>query len=395
VIEAEVRGYVDDQKPGDAEFLTRLARNIFALPKVEAASHSYSHPFYWDENDKTEALYEEQHLQLVDPYNPKRVDPQREVVGSVKFIEENLLPPDKKVKIFLWSGNCRPWPDAIRYTRELGIENMNGGDTIISRKHPSLSKVAPRCMLWKDQLQIYAANQNENVYRERPNFGGDVTGPFLGGFMHALDGFQRMESPRRLKPVNIYFHWYSGDNLASLKALTTLFDWSASQELHSLTASQYARIVRDARATRLFQKSEHHWLLVSEGSLRTFRLPKSDWQPDVAASRGVTGYRVNGEFVYIHTDGSPRVELVLSQNPARHVYLSASTAEVEFEKFQPALVQFSVREVRPCQIILAGFSGHARISVTINDTVSVMTADERGQLHLTLPNEARVTVQAA
>ena len=33
---------------------------IFALPQVEAASHTYSHPFYWIEGDRTEAFYDEQ-----------------------------------------------------------------------------------------------------------------------------------------------------------------------------------------------------------------------------------------------------------------------------------------------------------------------------------------------
>ena len=394
-IEAEIRGIVFGQRPSDAELLTRQAREVLALPKVEAASHAYTHPFYWNAGDRTVKEYARMNLQLHPPHNRPGtgLDLRREIAGSVEYIERELCPPGKRVKIFLWSGNCRPWPEALRMVRELGIENMNGGETAMSRKRPSVTRVSARALPWEGELQITSANENENIYRERWAVSGDTEAPFFGGFVLAQDGFERMEQPRRLKPVNIYFHFYSGDNLASLNALTRLFDWSLRQELHSITASDYARIVRDARSTRVIRESDTRWTLLNTGALRTFRLPKSNLVPDLTASRGVTGWRVSGESIYVHTDGSSRVELALSSGAAAHIRLEASTAEIQFSKLVAREAVFSVRDIRPCQISLAGLPARATASITVNGKHSSAQADASGVLKLELPNEAKVEVR--
>ena len=48
-------------------------------------------------------------------------------------------------------------------------------------------------------------------------------------------------SPRRYKPIDIYFHYYAGSKLASLNALKTVFDWSLSQNINPILASDYIR----------------------------------------------------------------------------------------------------------------------------------------------------------
>lgn len=392
-IEAEIRGLVVDQKPGDAALLARQAREVLAMPKVEAASHAYTHPFYWNAGDRTVRDYKRANLLLAEPLNHTGVELRREIEGSVRYIERELCPPGKPVKLFLWSGNCRPWPEALRLVRELGLENMNGGETAMSRKRPSVTRVSARALPWDGELQITAANENENIYRERWAVSGDTESPFFGGFVLAEDGFERMERPRRLKPVNIYFHFYSGDNLASLNALTRLFEWALKQELHSITASDYARLVRDARATRVFRQSDTRWTLVNSGALRTFRLPKSALVPDLAASRGVTGWRVSGDALYVHTDGSPRVELVLTERPGAHLRLEASTAEIQFSKLTAREAAFTVRDVRPCQVTLAGLPARATASITVNGKSSSWQTDAGGTLRMELPSEAKVEVR--
>ena len=392
-IEAEIRGLVVDQKPGDAAVLTRQAREVLALSKVEAASHAYTHPFYWNAGDRTVRDYKRANLLLAEPLNHTGVDLRREIEGSVRYIERELCPPGKPVKIFLWSGNCRPWPEALRIVRELGIENMNGGETAMSRKRPSVTRVSARALPWEGELQITAANENENIYRERWAISGDTEAPFFGGFVLAQDGFERMDQPRRLKPVNIYFHFYSGDNLASLNVLSRLFDWAQRQELHALTASDYARLVRDARGTRIFRQSDRRWTFAGNGALRTFRLPSAKLWPDLAASRGVTGWRVVGEALYVHTDGSPRVELVLSDKPPRHLMLESSTAEIQFTKLAASSAAFTVRDVRACQVTLAGLPPRATASIMVDGKPSAWTADADGRLRMELPSSATVEVK--
>ena len=61
-------------------------------------------------------------------------------------------------------------------------------------------------------FQVYAPNQNENVYTNH------FTGP-LYGYERVIETFLLTERPYRLKPVNIYFHTYSASRRASLEAL--------------------------------------------------------------------------------------------------------------------------------------------------------------------------------
>jgi polysaccharide biosynthesis protein PelA len=394
VIESEIRGLITDQKPGDEARMTAIAREMFALDNVQAASHAFTHPFYWNDTDRESALYEKPFLDLIPPFTMKEIDVEREVVGSVKFIQERLLPPGKQVEIFLWSGNCRPFPEAIRLTRELGIENMNGGDTTLSRRNPTLTQVSPRAIPWGDELQIHAANQNENVYRDRWKPYGQSDIPFYGGYIHAIESFQQTGSPRRLKPVNVYFHFYSGDSLMALKALTKALDWSVEQPLHSLTARQYAQTVRDCRNTRLFRAPDKRWILVNDGNLRTFRIDRPTGLPDISQCEGVTGYAVSGEHLYIHTDGSPRVTLRFSYQPSAHIYLISSSAEIEFTKLAPESAVFSVSDLRPCRVTLGGAFAGAQYEVRINEQPTTLRADSKGHLALTLPNTARVALKS-
>ncbi len=244
IIEAELRGLIRTQRAADAPVLAAVARGIFALPQVEAASHTYSHPFFWIEGDRTEAFYDEQYLDLKAPQ--EKLDLVREIEGSVRYINEQLAPPDRPVRVFLWTGNCRPPPEALALTRRLGLENINGGDTLITARNRTLTAVAPRTMPWGDELQIYAPNQNENVYTN------NWRGPLFGTFTHVLATYALTETPRRLKPVNLYYHFYSGDYPASVHALETIYDWVMTQPLHALTVSGYARLARDARHTAVF-----------------------------------------------------------------------------------------------------------------------------------------------
>ncbi len=394
IIEAETAAIIDKQDPTDRLLLTELAREVFALEKVEVGSHTYSHPFFWKENDRGENIYDQQKLLLRPALVEPGVNYHREVVGSINYIRRELIPDWKSVEIMLWSGNCRPWPEALRYCRELGVENMNGGDTAMTRKNPSLTRVSGHSVPWGDEIQIFCAHQNENVYRFRWKGGSGPDSVFLGGFILALDSFKLTESPRRLKPVNIYYHWYSGDNLISFSPLKQLYEWSMKQELHAITAAPFARLVRDLRNTRVYQKSPSQWILKNDGFCRTFRMNKSALVPDIATSKGVTGWREYLDSIYIHTDGSPTVELNLSPQPPAHVYLQSSTAEIRMMDLTKTSAYFYAKDYRPCNVTLAGFSPKQNVTITVNGKPMAWAADAAGILAMELPQEALVRVTA-
>ncbi len=388
IIEAELRGLIRTQRLEDRKVLEAIAREIFALPHVEAASHSFSHPFYWIEGDREAVYYDEQNLDLKEPY-PK-LDLRREITSSVRYINEHLAAPGRPVQVFLWSGNCRPPPEALALVAELGIVNVNGGDTIISRLNPTLTAVAPRTMPWGDRLQIFAPNQNENVYTN------NWRGPHFGTFIHTLDTFALTESPRRLKPVNVYYHFYSADYPAAFHALETIFDAVAKQPLHAIPLSLYARIARDSRDTAIYTDGTDGWVLVNGGDLRTFRLPESAAsQLDLARSSGLTGWNTHQQNTYLHANGARCVTVTRSATPSPHPRLETSSAEIVFHAFGPRRFEFSVSDLRPVQVAFAGFAPGSRVQVTSGGKTETLAADPAGRLPLALPATARVALDLA
>src|SRR4029079_15926162 len=103
--------------------------SIFALPNVQPGSHTYSHPYPWSNLDpEGEESPSAQNLELKPWANyAGDIDVNREVRGSVEYMNRVLVPPSKQVEIMLWSGDCQPGAEALRLCRELHIENMNGG----------------------------------------------------------------------------------------------------------------------------------------------------------------------------------------------------------------------------------------------------------------------------
>lgn len=388
IIEAEVKVDMVGMDPYLRPKFEAVARDIFELPNVEVASHSYSHPFMWIPDDKTAYLYDRLNLELRVPYNA--VDLRREIAGSVNYINTELAPPGKEVEVFLWTGNCRPPPEALRIVRELGIVAMNGGDTLISRKVPTVNAVAPRTIPWGDEVQVLAPAQNENVYTN------DWEGPLFGTFVNVIETFERTESPRRFKPVNIYYHFYSADFFSSLRALVMIHEWAMEQNLHSIKVSDYVKLAADSRDTTMFASGEASWTMVNQGLSNTYRFSANvENRIDMANSEGVTGWIEHQGDLYIHTDGRPVSKLTLVDEgviPTIEPRLVSSTAELVFTQRKTGDVRFTVKDLRPATVVLAGLPSQSALSVAINGSTEEMISTEAGRLEMLLPPVAEVSL---
>ncbi len=140
--------------------------------------------------------------------------------------------------------------------RKADLYNLNGGETTIRKSHPFISRISPMSRPVGRELQLYAPIMNENVYTNL------WRGPYYG-FRHVIETFELTDRPRRLKPIDIYYHFYSGEKTASLRALKEVYDWTLEQEiLPFLFMSEYAkRVLAYQQAT------------VAPGSQRQFTLP--------------------------------------------------------------------------------------------------------------------------
>ncbi|GAB5560360.1 MAG: bifunctional glycoside hydrolase 114/ polysaccharide deacetylase family protein [Synoicihabitans sp.] len=386
IIEAEVKVDMMGVDPALRPKFEEIARDIFRLPNVELASHSYSHPFIWIPNDRTAYLYDRKNLALRVPY--PEINLTREIKGSVDYINQELAPPGKKVEVFLWSGNCRPPPEALQIVLEQGLVAMNGGDTLISRRVPTVNAVAPRSIPWGDQLQVLAPAQNENVYTN------DWEGPLFGTFINVIETFERTESPRRFKPVNIYYHFYSADFFSSLRALRMIHEWAMEQDLHAVKVSDYVLMAKDVRRTRLYSDGSGRWAVVNQGQTPSLRIPAElANRIDSATSQGVMGWVEHQGKTYLHPDGSPVTIVALApegDEPGRVPRLESSTGNLTFAERMAGRVSFRVEDLKEVKVVLAGLPSHQSIAVDRDGVSQTVETDVEGRLRLTLPKVADV-----
>lgn len=291
VIEGEVAPW--GLYPERSKRLEKIARGIFALPYVEAASHSFSHPFFWKKSHAERVKKKEYGTNL--PIKGYRFDTEREIAGSVNYINRRLVSNGKRVRVFLWSGDCLPSKEALQITYQLGIYNVNGGDTTITNQAPFLSHISPMGINLGGYFQVYAPIQNENVYTNLWH------GPYYG-YINIISSFKLTDRPRRIKPISIYYHFYSGQKLASFKALKDVYNWALSQEINPVFLSEYAQKVLEFRDTVL-AKDGGCWIIRNGGSLRTIRMDEPVF-PVLSRTRGVVGYKKINNSLYIHLDGS-------------------------------------------------------------------------------------------
>ncbi len=319
VIEGEIAAI--GLHPAESPALEAIARRIFALPHVQIASHTLSHPFRWQALEAVRpdsaGTGENQYSLNLPGYT---YDVRAEISGSINYINERLAPPGKQAHILLWSGDCNPDELPLAETVRAGVLNMNGGDTLITRADPTLTRVAPMGIPRGPYYQVYAPNQNENVYTELWH------GPYYG-YERVIETFELTELPRRLKPVNIYYHMYTTTKTASLASLHKVYRWALSQPLHPVHAAEYIQRAMDFRDVVVARTAEG-WRVRGLGAIRTLRAPAAMGVPD----GDVAGHAMHAGYSYALLTGA-RAELrYAAAAPAGPRLSDANARVVAFER---------------------------------------------------------------
>ncbi len=285
-----------------------FARKIFALPWVEAASHSFSHPFRWQPDPSTAAgAY---HLKIPG----YRFNLEDEIAGSLDYINRRLLPAGKKARMFHWTGDCNPPGEAVAAAYRAGVDNINGGNTLMTESYRSLTAVGPLGIERGGRFQVFAPNENENVYTNLWTSG-------FAGYGRVLETFRLTDSPRRLKPVDIYYHFYSATKQASLAALDKVHSWAAGQRLNSIYASDYAEKVLDFNRT-VVARTFDGWLVRNGGALRELRLPSAMGFPQLDAGANIAGFNEHNGERYVHLGPGGMAEIRLREKADGKPYVS-------------------------------------------------------------------------
>ncbi len=324
-----------------------VARDILALPWVEGASHSFSHPFRW-KPDQEDTGVEAEIWHTVDVPGYK-FDLESEISDSINYINNRLMPAGKKARLFLWTGNCLPAGDAVRLTYENGLLNINGGSTIITNSNRTLTAVAPLGISRGKWFQVFAPNQNENVYT-------NLWSRNFYGYSRIIETFSLTESPRRLKPVNIYYHFYSASKEASLSALRKAYDWAMGQRLFGIFTSEYIEKVLDFNRTVIARNSDE-WLVRNGGSLRQMRIPTHAGFPQLEEGTNLAGYSDLGDNRYLHLGPGGEARVRLAVTPPTAVSLEYAAARVTDFTRSGKNMRISFTGHTPFTVNLTGTSG--------------------------------------
>jgi len=288
IVEAEMT-----QLPAYADRRDRMfssVKEIFKLDNVELASHTFSHPFHWSSvsEQKFSGKYNL-------PLKGYIYSAERETQGSIAFIDSQLAPVGKRTEVMLWSGNALPGEAELAVLDKMGIPNMNGGMTAPTNANSSMTMVYPMARPIGNYVQVYAPIMNENVYTN------DWTGPF-DGFKRVIETLKITETPRRIKPINIYYHFYTGTKISAMKALREVYDWSSAQDIFPIYGSDFARKVPDHRKVGVARYLTGEWKVTQLGKLH--------------------------DGVYIHTNGSDRVSFQTGKQVPQGVHLVSSNGRV-------------------------------------------------------------------
>jgi polysaccharide biosynthesis protein PelA len=343
-----------------------LAKEIFAQPNVEAGTHTHSHPFAWaffrrdvprreapylaryparpgmgqaasvwnpatvpeteadrqpvPKDEELPPLYERPRSYAVRPF-----DIEMEIGGSIRFLEERVLPPGKRVAIVQWSGDTTPFERALRLTREAKIRNINGGDPRMDGESRSYAHVSPLGRRVGDTWQVYSSGANENIYTEnwRARF---------FGFRFLAEALANMETPIRVKPINIYYHFYSVERADGLAGVLYNIEYARGQEIAPVTTSRFAAMVDGFFGARIVRLGERRWRIEDRDGIETVRFDRaSTLAVDFAASEGVIGQRHHQGSLYVALDAAVAAPVVALKEHER--------PERDPEAGQPYLVQ--------------------------------------------------------
>lgn len=309
-----------------------ILKNYLATPQVEPASHTYSHPFYWDffrtggpekEMDYLQyypygswensflSWFRARAYQLFNPgefskrlkwgyflpraYANEKFNINKEISGSVNFLNQ-FASANNKIELLIWSGDSRPWDTPLELCQKAGIKNFGGGYVRFDSEHPSNLFVYPLARKPGGYIQLYAASNAENSYT-------NAWKDHFYGYKFLPETLKNTESPRRLKPLMLYYHSYSGEFLTSVNAILSNIAYIRTQSPIPIHVGRYCTIGKGFFTTILEPLGSNQWKISNRQGLQTIRFDRTHNQSvAVFQSKGVIGYKNHQNSLYVYLD---------------------------------------------------------------------------------------------
>ena len=343
-----------------------VARSIFARDNVEVGSHGLAHPMDWRGGATAE---------LSVPDLPGyTLSGESEIAQSVAYIDAELAPPGKPCTIMLWTGWCNPNEAELAVAYRLGLRNLNGGDPRMDEHYPSYAHLVAPVHAVGRLYQFQTSAANDYILTD-----GWV--PPYYRFRNVVRTFEQAGAPRRVVPIDVYFHFYIARNLAGLTGLREVLDWVVAQPIAPMFTSEYVDVARDFQWARIARRGDR-WTVRKGGALRTLRADGLI-DVDVERSRGVLGYLQDRALgvTYVHLDGSGEVAVEVGHAPPRRAYLAEASHPVDALVVDGATISFETHGPGNRTFVFAGLA--PGVAYRVNGGARVVT-DGDGRLPLDL-----------
>jgi hypothetical protein len=249
--------------------IQKLVKEVFHHPLVEPASHTWNHPFSWEKgviaftpgesmNNVPQGFYK------VKKDGNYKINLKQEIHDSIDYLK-TFSPADKTFTLY-WSGDCLPTREHLAYVNKHNILCFNGGDSFFDKVFSSYAWLHPASRYVDGERQIYSSNSNENLYT-------DLWTTNFWGFKRSIQTFKNTEEPIRIKPVNVYYHFYSLEKIASYRALQKINQWLLEQkdQLSNIFPSQYIQIVKNFHNLKV-SKEKEGFHIENANYLKEFRM---------------------------------------------------------------------------------------------------------------------------
>lgn len=362
--------------------IEHIACKFIALDNLELGSHSFSHPLDWDKQltaflvedysykientEELNILSESSYAVAAHIRETREKYLRKETIGSIydlnTLFSENI---NKTVSVYQWTGNCRPPAEAIAMIDAIKMPNLNGGDSRFDSSFPSYTGVKPLFRYVKGRRQLYASNANENIYTF------NWTGPFYA-FRNVIQTFQQTEYPtlikkalpRRVHPINLYYHYYSGEREASLDAVIDVYEYAMKQPIIPIFTSDFVCINKDFLQAeyKILDKETYHFS--NYGRCRCVRFDKKIF-PDFSHSKGVLGFYHWEDYTYFHLDNQKEAILKLGDTPPSEPYLERSSVVLDTLSIEDDFVQFTGKGFGDALIILCNLKPSQEYEVIV------------------------------
>ena len=288
----------------DLDHHAPLAKSILDLPNVEVGAHGWFHPINWSK--KTLAY-------------PGEFSLEREINDAVRRVNEVAAP--KKVKVYLWTGDCNPPPEAVAMVEALGLGNINGSDPGRYQNYESLANLRSPTIWNGGHLQFNARSMSENHFT-------DLWTRNFFGYRNAICTYERTGAPRRITPIHVYFHYYVVEQPGGERALREIYEWILTQKIFPMTVSEYDSWIRGFLSAKTARNGENGWTIRNYGACRTVRFDDQPLNVDLSQSSNVLGYCHEGSTLYVHLARGEEATITLG-GPSTGLYLVDANGEWE------------------------------------------------------------------